>query len=56
MRARSWLGRGLLVVAALLVLVQFLPFGRVANPPVTAEPEWDGPRTRKRGRGRGRGD
>ncbi|HEX5950905.1 MAG TPA: heme-binding domain-containing protein [Actinomycetota bacterium] len=31
----------------LLVLIQFVPYGRDhANPPVTAEPAWDAPRTR----------
>jgi mono/diheme cytochrome c family protein len=47
MKARRWLRRGLLVLAALLVVAQFLPFGRVDNPPVTAEPAWDSPRTRE---------
>lgn len=42
-----WLRKGLLVVGALLVAAQFLPFGRVDNPPVTAEPSWDSPRTRE---------
>jgi len=36
----------LLVLAGLLVLIQFVPYGRDhTNPPVTAEPEWDSPRT-----------
>lgn len=39
--------RGVFVLAALLIVAQLLPFGRVENPPVTAEPEWDGPRTRE---------
>jgi hypothetical protein len=31
----------------LLVLIQFVPYGRDhTNPPVTAEPAWDAPRTR----------
>jgi hypothetical protein len=47
MSARRWLLRSLFVLAALLVMAQLLPFGRVENPPVTAEPEWDGPRTRE---------
>ncbi len=47
MRARRWLLRGLLVLGALLVAAQLLPFGRVENPPVTAEPAWDSPRTRE---------
>jgi hypothetical protein len=43
---RCWVG-GLLGLVILLVFLQFLPFGRVVNPPVTAEPPWDGPRTRE---------
>ena len=39
--------RSLLVLLALFALAQLLPFGRVANPPVTAEPAWDSPRTRE---------
>ena len=31
----------------LVVLIQFVPYGRDhTNPPVTAEPDWDSPRTR----------
>jgi hypothetical protein len=45
--APRWLVRGLLVLAALLVVAQLLPFGRVDNPPVRAEPAWDTPRTRE---------
>lgn len=45
--ARRRLLRALLAVALLLVLLQLLPFGRVDNPPVTAEPAWDSPRTRQ---------
>ena len=44
---RRWLLRSLLVLAALLVIAQFLPFGRVDNPPVRQEPAWDSPRTRE---------
>lgn len=47
MTRRHWLLGGLLVVVLLLILIQFLPFGRVVNPPVTAEPAWDSPRTRE---------
>jgi heme-binding protein len=47
MTPRRWPLRILLVVAALLVIAQFLPFGRIDNPPVTAEPAWDSPRTRE---------
>lgn len=47
MRAKRPLIRVGLALAALLVLAQFLPFGRVENPPVRAEPAWDSPRTRE---------
>ena len=47
MATRKRLLRILLAAAALLVLLQLLPFGRVDNPPVTAEPAWDSPRTRE---------
>jgi Haem-binding domain len=37
----------LLALLGLLVLIQFVPYGRDhGNPPVTAEPVWDAPRTR----------
>ena len=39
--------RTLLLLAALLVVAQFLPCGHVDHPPVTAEPQWDSPRTRE---------
>jgi mono/diheme cytochrome c family protein len=38
---------GLLGLAVLFAAAQLLPFGRVENPPVTAEPAWDSPRTRE---------
>lgn len=41
---RTVLLRSLLVLAALLVLAQFVPY-RVHNPPITGEPTWDSPRT-----------
>ena len=44
-RRRFW--QLLLVLVVLLVGIQLLPFGRVENPPVTAEPAWDSPRTRE---------
>jgi len=47
MRAKRLIVRGGLAVLALLLLAQFLPFGRVENPPVRAEPAWDSPRTRE---------
>jgi len=38
----------LLGLVGLLVLIQFVPYGRDhTNPPVTAEPQWDSPRTRE---------
>lgn len=45
-RARiAW--TALATVAALTAVVQFVPYGRDhTNPPVTAEPVWDGPETR----------
>jgi hypothetical protein len=45
--ARRLLLRGLLVLVGLLAAAQLLPFGRVENPPVRAEPAWDSPRTRE---------
>jgi mono/diheme cytochrome c family protein len=47
MKWRHWLLRGVLVVGALLVLAQLVPYGRVENPPVRAEPAWNSPRTRE---------
>ena len=47
MARRRWLLRALLVLAGLLIAAQLLPFGRVDNPPVRVEPEWDSPRTRE---------
>jgi hypothetical protein len=44
---RRRLLRSLLVLGGLLAVAQLLPFGRVANPPVRAEPAWDSPRTRE---------
>ncbi len=41
---------GYLVLAGviLLVLIQFIPFGKTyTNPPVVAEPQWDSPQTRQ---------
>jgi mono/diheme cytochrome c family protein len=44
---RRILRLALLSLVGLLVLIQFVPYGRDhANPPVTAEPAWDSPRTR----------
>lgn len=39
--------RAALLLLALLVLVQFVPYGRAhGNPPVRQEPQWDSPATR----------
>ncbi|KZK73554.1 MAG: cytochrome C [Pelodictyon luteolum] len=36
------------ISAAVLILIQFVPFGRDhLNPPVTGEPAWDSPETRE---------
>ena len=36
-----------LILAATLILIQAVPYGRShSNPPVTAEPKWDSPETR----------
>lgn len=41
-------GGGLLAIAALGLLIQFVPYGRDhSNPAVIAEPNWDSPRTRE---------
>jgi len=42
----TWLTRGLIILAALVVLIQFVPYGRAHdNPAVTGEPHWDSART-----------
>lgn len=47
MRWRRVLRLLVLGLLGLLVLIQFVPYGRDhSNPPVTAEPAWDGPGTR----------
>ena len=44
MRVIRWLLASVVVV---LIAIQFVPYGRNhTNPPVTAEPRWDNPRTR----------
>jgi len=41
-----WLG--LLAVLGIFLVIQLIPYGRNhTNPPVTAEPAWDSPRTRE---------
>ncbi|MCA9492112.1 MAG: heme-binding domain-containing protein [Myxococcales bacterium] len=43
-----WATRGAIGLVASLVAIQLVPFGRDhTNPPVTAEPSWDSPRTRE---------
>lgn len=43
----AWLKKTLIALAALAVLIQFVPFGRDhLNPAVEAEPQWDSPQTR----------
>jgi heme-binding protein len=38
---------GLLGAAGVLIVLQFVPYGRAhTNPPIQAEPAWDGPQTR----------
>lgn len=45
---RPWLIRGLVVMAALAVAIQLVPYGRDhTNPAVVVEPEWDSPVTRE---------
>jgi hypothetical protein len=47
MRIQSRFVRILLGLAALLVLIQLVPYGRDhTNPPTRAEPAWDSPETR----------
>jgi mono/diheme cytochrome c family protein len=47
-RARRWAKRSALAAVLLLLVLQAVPFGRgLGNPPVSAEPEWDSPRTRE---------
>lgn len=43
----KWVIRGLIALAVLAVLIQFVPYGRDhENPTVTAEPAWDSAQTR----------
>lgn len=44
---KRFLRRAVIAVLALLVLIQFVPYGRAhENPPVRQEPRWDSPATR----------
>jgi mono/diheme cytochrome c family protein len=44
----SWTVRTVVVLVAVFILMQLIPFGRSQqNPPVTGEPQWDTPRTRE---------
>jgi Haem-binding domain len=46
--SRVWLPRAAVAAAALLVVAQFVPYGRShSNPPVQAEPSWDSAQTRE---------
>jgi len=48
MRWKRILRLAILGVIGLLVLIQFVPYGRDhTNPPVTTEPAWDSPQTRE---------
>lgn len=43
---RWWIVRGAIGLVGLFVLIQAVPYGRShTNPPVTASPAWDSPRT-----------
>lgn len=47
MRVRRVIRIGLFALIGSFLLIQVIPYGRDhANPPVTAEPAWDSPRTR----------
>src|SRR3954449_11133227 len=44
---RKWIVRVVVALVALFALAQLVPYGRAhSDPPVTAEPRWDSPRTR----------
>jgi hypothetical protein len=41
------IGRIIIILIALFVVIQFVPYGRDhTNPPATGEPHWDSPQTR----------
>ncbi len=43
----NWVRRGLTVLVGLVIVIQFIPYGRDhENPPVLAEPSWDSATTR----------
>lgn len=45
---RPFLRRSSIGLGVTFVLIQFIPYGRSHdNPPITAEPAWNGPRTRE---------
>lgn len=51
-KRRRFLKPALLGLLAVAAAVQLVPYGRDhTNPPVTAEPVWDGPRTRELAKG-----
>lgn len=46
-KVNRWVIRGLLVLVAIFVLIQLVPYGRNhTNPPVRAEPSWSSPEVR----------
>jgi mono/diheme cytochrome c family protein len=46
-RYRRWVLRIGIGIAAVLILIQLIPYGRShTNPPTTKEPAWDSPQTR----------
>jgi mono/diheme cytochrome c family protein len=48
MRVLKGIGVVLGVLGVLLLVIQLVPYGRThSNPPTTAEPAWDSPRTRE---------
>ena len=45
---KALVGKGLLILLALFLLIQLVPYGRNhTNPPVIQEPNWDSPQTRE---------
>lgn len=47
MDTRAWAKRLLILIAAVPVAIQFVPYGwRHDNPPAVSEPNWDSPRTK----------
>ncbi len=45
---KSWIAKGVVLLGALFVLIQVIPYGHNhTNPPVLQEPNWDSPQTRE---------